>query len=70
VRTLYELLYVSGGQVMRAPKLVSIAVERSQQEYIAVDSQGRLWRGRATGSQRGEYIKWEQVEQEFPRETK
>ena len=47
------------------PKLVSIAVEGSG--YIAVDSQGRVWKGRMERGQSGSQIKWEQIEQEFPR---
>ena len=47
------------------PKIVSIAVEGS--DYIGVDSQGRIWKGRMERGQAGNYVKWEQIEQEFPR---
>jgi hypothetical protein len=53
---------------MTAPQVVSIAADRSG-DYIAVDALGRLWRGKTVRGQRGDYIKWERVEHEFPTEV-
>ncbi len=51
---------------MPAPELISIAIE-GPERYIAVDSAGRVWQGKMVSGPRNAYIKWEQVEQEFPR---
>ena len=54
---------------MAAPKLITITPEGSER-YIAVDSQGRVWRGRMEPSRGGSrFIKWEHIDQEFPREA-
>jgi hypothetical protein len=55
---------------MRAPKLVSIAVE-GPERYIAVDNVGRVWQGRIETWRGGsKYIGWERLDSGFPREGK
>ena len=55
-----------GGHVTM-PKLVSIAVEGPEQQ-IAVDDEGRVWRGKVTTERGGSsYIKWEYLRSEFKR---
>lgn len=53
---------------MPMPKLVSIAVERSE-AYMAVDAEGHVWKGQLkTHRGGGNYVEWTPLGSEFPRE--
>jgi hypothetical protein len=51
------------------PNLTSIAVETSK-HYVALDSEGHVWRGQRVTKRGGPSVKWALVVGEFPRSGK
>ena len=51
------------------PNLISIAVETSK-HYVALDSEGHVWRGQRVTKRGGLSVKWALVACEFPRSGK
>lgn len=49
------------------PRLISIAVESAHNVYLALDTDGQLWRGRIAA--KGVAIRWERVTSEFLADT-
>jgi len=48
------------------PNLISIAVETSK-HYVALDSDGHVWKGQRVAKRGGPTVKWVRMTCEFPR---